>query len=423
MATTKRIDIHDYDKQLRGVLNRIKGHPKISDTNKATLQRFYKRLMADGLSLPRVIYYLNRLSMIATWIGTEFEKATRKDIEDVMGKINRMDYTEWTKKDYRVALKKFFKWLRGYDEKGVYPPEVRWISTNVSIDKQELPHNLPNEEDVKKMIEAAEHPRNKALIASLYESGCRIGELAALRLGDVNFDEYGAYMIVHGKTGSRRIRLVFSAPILASWINVHPDKDDREAPLWVVIGTTKNIAKDSSRAGRHRTDWSYAMKYRAIAKMIKKVAQKAGVQKKVNPHAWRHARATFLANKLTEQQLKHLFGWGQASRMAATYVHLSGRDVDEALLAVYGLKKTPDAGKTSQLSPIDCPRCKEPNEYSNVFCKKCGWVLDKTAAVRLGEKRKKADEILNAMTKDPESLKLIAQALAKLGLIDELREI
>ncbi|MBP7053720.1 MAG: tyrosine-type recombinase/integrase [Phycisphaerae bacterium] len=423
MATAKKIDIHEHDRQLTGVLSRIQRHPRISEANKATILRFYERLMADTLSLPRVIYYLNRLSMIATWIHTDFEKVTRKDIEEVMGRVNRMDYTEWTKKDYRVAVKKFFKWLRGCDEKGVYPPEVRWISTNVSIDKQELPHNLPNEEDVKKMIEAAEHPRNKALIASLYESGCRIGELAALRIGDVNFDEYGAYMIVHGKTGSRRVRLVFSAPILASWMNVHPDKSDREAPLWVVIGTTKNIARDAAKAGTRKSDWGYAMKYRAIAKMIKELAQKAGVQKKVNPHAWRHARATFLANKLTEQQLKHMFGWGQASRMAATYVHLSGRDVDDALLAVYGMKKTHDNDNASQLSPADCPRCKEPNEYNNVFCKKCGWALDKAAAVALDEKRKKADEILNALTKDPESLRVIAQALAKLGLVDKLKEI
>lgn len=423
MATAKKIDIHEHDRQLTGVLSRIQRHPRISEANKTTILRFYERLMADTLSLPRVIYYLNRLSMIATWIHTDFEKVTRRDVEEVMGKINRMDYTEWTKKDYRVALKKFFKWLRGCDEKGVYPPEVRWISTNVSIDKQELPHNLPDEEDVKKMIEAAEHPRNKALIASLYESGCRIGELAALRIGDVNFDEYGAYMIVHGKTGSRRVRLVFSAPILASWMNVHPDKSDREAPLWVVIGTTKNIARDAAKAGTRNSDWGYAMKYRAIAKMIKELAEKAGVQKKVNPHAWRHARATFLANKLTEQQLKHLFGWGQASRMAATYVHLSGRDVDDALLAVYGMKKAHDNNNASQFSPTDCPRCKEPNEYNNIFCKKCGWALDKAAAVALDEKRKKADEILNALTRDPESLRVIAQALAKLGLVDRLKEI
>ncbi|UCG55605.1 MAG: site-specific integrase [Phycisphaerales bacterium] len=119
MARAKRTDIHDCDMQLKGVLSRIRENPKISDTNKKTIVRFYKSLMADNLSVARVVYYLNRLSMIAAWMHTDFDKASRKDREHVMGKVNRMDYTEWTEKDYRAALKKFFKWLHGCDEKGV----------------------------------------------------------------------------------------------------------------------------------------------------------------------------------------------------------------------------------------------------------------------------------------------------------------
>ena len=424
MTREKKIDIHDYDKQLKGVLKRVRQNKKISETNKKNILSFYQRLLADNLSRARVIYYLNRLLMIGTWVKRDFDKATRKDIEAVMRAINHMDYTEWTKKDYRVTLKKFYKWLKGCNEKGVYPPEVSWIKTHVSTDKQDLPNNLPNEEDVKKMIEAAEHPRDKALIASLYESGCRIGELASLKIGDINFDEYGSFMIVKGKTGSRRVRLVFSSPILASWINVHPEKNKLEAPLWVVIGTTKSFSKNAKNNSRkYGRDWNYGLKYRAIASMVKRVAKKAGIKKKVNPHIWRHARATFLANKLTEQQLKHLFGWKQSSKMAATYVHLSGRDVDDAVLAVYGKKKVDDKRNESALSPVDCPRCKETNEYSNIFCKRCGWVLDKEAAIKLEEKRKNADEIINELTKNPESLRVLARALGKLGLVEKLMKI
>jgi integrase len=423
MAKKERIDIHNHEGQLKSVLARIKANPQISPHNKNKILKFYERLIADNLSTPRVVYYLNRLSKISTWIKKDFEKAEKKDIEDVMRQINQMDYTEFTKKDYRVTLKKFFRWLRGIDEPGVYPQEVKWINTHVSIDKQDLPNNLPDEEDMKKMIEAAEHPRDKALIASLYESGCRIGELASLRLGDIHFDEYGAYMVVTGKTGSRRVRLIFSAPILASWINVHPDKKNPDAPLWVVIGTTKNFSKNTLTKNRYNRNWSYAVKYGAIASRLKKLAEKAGVKKRVNPHSWRHARATFLANKLTEQQLKHLFGWGQSSRMAATYVHLSGRDVDDALLAIYGKKKPIEEDRQGQLSPLECPRCKETNEYNNIFCKKCGWILDQKAAVTLEKRKKEADEIINSLTKDPESLKLIANAIAKLGLVDNLMKV
>jgi len=422
MAKEKPIDIHDYEKQLKSVLARIENNKDISPKNKKTILEFYKSISADSLSKARVVYYLNRLSMIVTWLDKDFEKATKSDIEDVMIKINRMEYTEWTKKDYRVTLKKFYKWLRGCTEKGVYPPEVSWINTNISIDKQDLPNNLPNEDDVKKMLEAAEHPRDKALIASLYESGCRVGEIASLRIRDINFDEYGAFMVVNGKTGSRRIRLVFSSPILASWINVHPEKNNPGAPLWVVLGTTKNIKKKDN-GKKYVYNWSYELKYRAITSMMQRVGDKAGIKKKINPHAWRHARATFLANKLTEQQLKHLFGWQQSSKMAATYVHLSGRDVDDALLAIYGKKKLDEQDQKSELAPVDCPRCKEVNEYSNIFCKRCGWVLDNDAAMKLEEKRKEADQIINSLTHDPDSLKLLATALAKLGLVDKLKKI
>jgi len=42
---------------------------------------------------------------------------------------------------------------------------------------------------------------------------------------------------------------------------------------------------------------------------------------------------------------------------------------------------------------------------------------------KLAAKRVKSDEILNALTKDPESLKLLATALGKLGLVDRLMKI
>jgi hypothetical protein len=42
---------------------------------------------------------------------------------------------------------------------------------------------------------------------------------------------------------------------------------------------------------------------------------------------------------------------------------------------------------------------------------------------KLTAKRVKSDEILNALTKDPDSLKLLATALGKLGLVDRLMKI
>ena len=82
--------------------------------------------------------------------------------------------------------------------------------------------------------------------------------------------------------------------------------------------------------------------------MLNVTAQKAYVGKKCNPDLFRHSRATFLSKHLTEAEMKEYFGWTQASDMAAVYVHLSGRDVDSALLRIAG-KNIPDGDKESEM--------------------------------------------------------------------------
>jgi hypothetical protein len=45
-----------------------------------------------------------------------------------------------------------------------------------------------------------------------------------------------------------------------------------------------------------------------------------------------------MANPLTEFQMNHYFGWTQGSNMPSTYVHLSGKDLDGAILKMNGQK-------------------------------------------------------------------------------------
>jgi integrase len=63
-------------------------------------------------------------------------------------------------------------------------------------------------ETVSRLIEAATHPRDKALIAMLYESSCRPHEILNLKICNVTIDHYGAVIFVNGKTGMRRLRLI-----------------------------------------------------------------------------------------------------------------------------------------------------------------------------------------------------------------------
>jgi len=76
------------------------------------------------------------------------------------------------------------------------------------------------------MVRSADKPRDKAFIAVLYEGGFRIGEILSAKVGDVEFDENGARLKVHGKTGSRTVRLITSVPLLARLLEEHPFRND-----------------------------------------------------------------------------------------------------------------------------------------------------------------------------------------------------
>ena len=72
------------------------------------------------------------------------------------------------------------------------------------------------------MVDEAIGPRNRALVAVLYESGARLGEFMGLRIGSIEHTPYGWKIHVDGKTGRRPILLVNSGPYLAAWLSLHP---------------------------------------------------------------------------------------------------------------------------------------------------------------------------------------------------------
>ena len=315
-----KIDVHMYKRRLEVSLKSL-STSKIPEDNRRDILDFHQYIIAEGLSVPRQVKYIYSLIQISDWLGKSFRDVKKADILNLVNKIEQMDYAEHTKRDYKVVIKRFFKWMEGGDE---YPEEVKWIKTTLKNDGHLLPEELLTPEDVEKLINAADHPRDKALVSVLYESGCRIGEILTLRIKHISFDEYGAKIVVNGKTGMRRIRIISSVPHLATWIENHPLRDKPDAPVWVGIGTRNKNG---------------AVQYKNVRTLIAKLAEKAGIKKRVNPHMFRHSRATHLANHLTEAQMNQYFGWVQGSDMPSTYVHLSGRDVDSAILSLYGIKE------------------------------------------------------------------------------------
>ena len=350
-----RQSIYPYEKRLFTTEKRIE-NSEISKRNKELLFEFRDFLILQGVKAPRVEKHLDNLERVLRWLKKDADKVTKRDIEAIVARINRSRViSDWTKYDYRRSIKAFWIWL-GMEE------VVKDIKNPTP--KLDLPKEILSEDEIKKMIDSCENVRDKAIIAVLYESGARIGEFLNLKIRDVTFDEYGAVIKVSGKTGDRRIRIVSSIPYLVRYLDIHPRKDDPDAPLWVKVWYPGK---------------GEPVDYDTIAKQLKKIAKRAGIKKRVHPHLFRHSRATHLANYLTEAQMCEFFGWVQGSDMPRIYIHLSGRDVDEAILRMYGLLRKEDT--KPKMGAKFCPRCNAVNEEEARFCMRCGLPLTEDAQI------------------------------------------
>lgn len=78
---------------------------------------------------------------------------------------------------------------------------------------------------------------------------------------------------------------------------------------------------------------------------------------------------------------------------------MSGRDVDGALLKMYGMKKEEEA-KKDNFAPKKCHRCEKMNPPTGKFCSRCGTPLDLETVMKTEEKMKEMDNIMTILLKD-----------------------
>lgn len=303
----------------------------------------------------------NTLEIFARWVKKHPNDVTRADIEGFLDSLVQRGLKPWTIRDYKIFLKRFYRKRKG-------KKFVEWIKIPTNLTSDLGPEDLISEEEFSKMISMCENLRDKALISTLLESDFRPDEFLSLKRKNVRFDKYGALLhIEKGKTGPRTVRIVVHYPLLAEWLENHPLKENG-APVWVNLSTSGKYA---------------ALRQVGLRRTVKKIAKSAGITKRIWPYLFRHTRNTQLSTSLTESPFCGYAGWQIGSRMPAHYVHLSGKNVDDAILKMHGI--IPDEKKAKL--PVQCPRCSHVNAPEQQMCTKCGMALSLEAAMREDEKR------------------------------------
>ncbi|MEM2189124.1 MAG: tyrosine-type recombinase/integrase [Nitrososphaerota archaeon] len=374
-------EIYDYDERLERYRRIIAGFGR----NGEVALRFLDHLASLGLSTARLSKVASHIPALLRAIDFNLEDAARRDVERVVAWINKQPYREWTRHDKKLILRKLIQYAKvgRCDKDAPLPPEVGWIKLNVKErDSRVTPEALLEDKDIKAMIEAADNPRDRAMLHVLFEAALRPGELLSMRISSVEFKRDYCIITVNGKTGIKRIPLVASLMPLLEWVRAHPNRDDPNAPLWISLA---------------QNYYGHPLSYRHFRLTIKKLAEKAGVKKDVWPYLFRHTTLTRMAKVLTEANLEKFAGWVHGSRMSARYVHFSARDIEDAVLAIYGIGKVEDSGVPVKI--VKCPRCKGHNPEHHRFCSQCGLPLSLKDAYKAEMSAKEVVEAAERMEK------------------------
>lgn len=399
-------DIHENSKQLEQGLNLL-AESTLSEHNKQLIQSFINSCVLEGITSGRLKKYVVMLRDWAYWLGCDLDKCSQTDIENAAikllsnqirpGAITKNCFSDWTKRDYFITIKKFCKWL----EK---PELVKKLKGVKKPKGKHTENDLLTEEEISLLRESIEHPRDLCFFDMIEESGCRIGEIGTLKIKDLSFDQYGTKLLVDGKTGVRPLRLCKSTPSITKWLSIHPNRNDMDSYLFVSLG------------GKHKP-----LTYGALIKILAKSFNATKITKKRNPHfAFRHRRATILASAgFTEYQLCQWMGWVIGSPEAAVYVKQSGKHIEEAALKLAGLKKEAEV----EVKPTvrSCPRCELLNEATAKFCSRCGAALDLKTAITASDYNEKKSLVASRILENGIDLKTNAGKEQAIKLIEELK--
>lgn len=346
--------------------NRIPFQDWMDPASKELFSSYAKDAELHRISEKRIEKYRADLKIIYSMSRMK-PSETVKDLaglEKCVRAINKSSqYKFATKKDCKELLASLFN-FRHHSERSVKyaPMEVKKLCEHRRKPSEvELPKDVLMREEIRELLQFA-NTEDRAILFVLFESGARIAEFTGLHKSEVRITKEGAELRLKGKTGERLVDIVEASTYLTSWLEVHPRKGKDEA-VWVNEENGKPIS------------------CAAIAKRIRTVVEKMNAERKkkglsafsksVNPHNFRHSRATELGGigTMNEGLLCRFFGWQLGSKMPSVYMHLRHDQVKNALLASYGKAKVES---TQIISAKKCPRCKTDNSLAAKYCQTCG---------------------------------------------------
>jgi site-specific recombinase XerD len=171
--------------------------------------------------------------------------------------------------------------------------------------------------------------RNRALIALLYGTGLRVGEAIALRPKDLDLDRL-AVTIQSGKGDKRRV-----AALLPDAVDAIQRWADRRAESAAGARDPFFCTLSRGASGPHPTVPGGALTREYVARVLKRLARRAGIDKRVHPHGLRHSHADLLRRRgFDMEQIRRQLGHASLEITGRYLDHLGSHDLPERMRAI-----------------------------------------------------------------------------------------
>lgn len=226
----------------------------------------------DGLSPRTLANYRYTLEMFSGRVEKSVGKISTDDIRAYITYLSEeRGLAETSLQTHISVLRAFFGWL--YAEEKIKKNPMAKIKS-LKLDKKNARQALSVEE-LERLRDACVTYRDKALVEFLVSSGCRLNEVAQLRVADLNFGERTVTVLGKGDKERTVYFSVRSRLMLREYIEGRKGGDG----LFVSMKAPYD-----------------PLKPRAIQRIIHTLSQRAGLGSRVHPHLLRHTFATLALN-------------------------------------------------------------------------------------------------------------------------------
>lgn len=249
------------------------------------VEAFLAAKRIDGCRPKTIKGYRERLKLFMTQCSKPVQQITTDDLREYLAYlVDERHLMDNSVQAHINTLRSFFSWL--VDEDNIRKSPMRKIKS-LKIDKLRSRHPLTAEQ-LELVRDGCRGYKEKALVEFLVSSGCRVSEVAGLRVDDIDWRDRKCKVIGKGNK-ERTVYFSVRAKLMLQ--------------LYIAERRGGEALFASSRAPYEPlTD-------RGIEKMISKLGKRIGMERPLYPHLMRHTFASHaLSAGMDLTVIQHLLG-------------------------------------------------------------------------------------------------------------------